>query len=586
MNAAPGTLIGDRYRVVRVVGSGNVGCVYEVEHLNLKAAFALKVLTPKLVVVPEAVERFAREARVMAQLDDPRIVRVTDFGFHCDYPFLVMELLHGKTLGRAAVDLHPRGRVELMLEVLAGLSAAHRRGVIHRDLKPDNIYVLPSLGRPMVKLLDFGLAKAAEPTDDLKTADGAVFGTPRYMSPEQGAGSSADERSDLYSVGVMLFELLSGSPPFVGENASEVLKKHIVEPVPSFQVEQSLTGLDVSQLRDVIYWALEKSPGDRPESADVFRSALAEACVDPSWRAGASYRPLVSRSTDQAQSRLGQRRRGVRAGLVVAGATLGFGGALAIDTPDSQEPTACLDPPTALVWSCVQPVAATVVSTTTVVRELPCQKDSSGPTPPPMLAVTASEVEAESLPRRFERGSALDLALLKRGAQAAQAHQRFLAQRYFRQALAEARSEDTRLLIRATDRWIRANLRTAIHSLIEVLSDAPRSKFDSVLAYLVKEAPSFRLRRRAFEGLEARDAVERIDRVSYLIEELARNGSDECRIRAWYVSRLVKELDDPRVRPILIREQSRRGGFLNLQRKGACMDLMVKSALARQANTP
>lgn len=277
-----GTVIGDRYRVVDLIGRGGVSVVYRVEHTLLLKRMALKVLRPELSQTPSVVDRFHREARLVCQLDDPHIVRVTDFGRTSDGSlYLVMDYVDGESLAaklRRETRLPPDTAVKIVLEVLAGLAHAHEFGVVHRDLKPENIMVQERAYRLSAKILDFGIAKLGDSDASGKpiTQVGTVFGTPRYMSPEQAAGEAVDRRTDVYSTGVILYELLTGRPPFDGETTVRILSKVLTQEAPPLGLTDPRP-FQSEALEEIVRRALAKEKSDRYGSVQDFRAAL-EAC--------------------------------------------------------------------------------------------------------------------------------------------------------------------------------------------------------------------------------------------------------------------------------------------------------------------
>ena len=278
-----GTVLGERYRIEDVIGEGGVSVVYRCSHSFLRKDVAIKVLRPELATMPPVVERFHREARSVAQLDHPNIVRVIDFGkSNSGSLFLVMDLIEGVSLADQIERegwLVPTSAVRLVISILTGLEHAHGRGVIHRDLKPDNIMIVGvENGTTEVKILDFGIAKLGDVEIGSRpiTEAGMVFGTPRYMSPEQAAGEPVDHRSDLFAVGIILYQLLSGQLPFDGETTVQILRRVLTQPAPRLRVN-GLPNATSEALADVVDQALAKNPEDRFPSARTMREAL-QAC--------------------------------------------------------------------------------------------------------------------------------------------------------------------------------------------------------------------------------------------------------------------------------------------------------------------
>jgi serine/threonine protein kinase len=215
-----------------------MGSVWVAEHLTLRSRVAVKLIDPGLATSPDAVRRFEREARAAATLRSPHVVQVLDFGVDAGSPYLVMELLQGESLG---TRLARSGRLSLreallvMNQLARAVTRAHAEGFVHRDLKPDNIFLVDEDNEFFVKVLDFGIAKALRPTptsrDAKATATGAFLGTPHHMSPEQAEGRSVDARSDLWSMGVIAFECLTGSLPFKGDSLPALLRSICYDPI-------------------------------------------------------------------------------------------------------------------------------------------------------------------------------------------------------------------------------------------------------------------------------------------------------------------------------------------------------------------
>jgi serine/threonine-protein kinase len=233
----PGVILNNRYRVLRQLGEGGMGAVFEAEHTGVGRRVAVKVLHAQFAKQPEIVGRFEREARAAAAIGHDNIIDVLDVGSHDGTPFMIMEFLKGESLG---ARIEARGRLtvpealHVMTQVLSALNAAHAAGIVHRDLKPDNVYLIQRAGvADFVKLLDFGVSKFKSEPGESKglTQTGAMMGTPYYMAPEQAlAKRDIDHRADLYSAGVMLYQLVTGTLPFLAESQAELLMAIVYQP--------------------------------------------------------------------------------------------------------------------------------------------------------------------------------------------------------------------------------------------------------------------------------------------------------------------------------------------------------------------
>ena len=278
----PNELLGQQlgsYRLLEILGKGGMGYVFRAEHVKLGREVALKLLRGDYAKRRDAVDRFFQEARTVNRVRHRNIVDVTDFVELDDGTrFIVMELLGGISLGkwaRSGIDM-PRA-LAVLVQICDGLAAAHNVGVVHRDLKPDNIIVVPtSDGAELAKVLDFGVAKLLNREDEdvgFQTAAGSVIGTPAYMSPEQAGGMLVDARSDIYSLGAIMYELFCGQPMFRGRSFGEYVRKHLTEmPTPPRQ-----TGgghLMDAQLEMLILKSLEKDPNQRFSHILELRDAL------------------------------------------------------------------------------------------------------------------------------------------------------------------------------------------------------------------------------------------------------------------------------------------------------------------------
>jgi serine/threonine protein kinase len=242
LDALVGTTLADRYRIDKLLGVGGMGAVFQARHLLLKRDVALKVLHPKLVANIDISKRFDREAQSAARLDHPNVIPVTEFGSTDDgMKYMVMQLLSGKELSEMLYNsgpLDPLRAMDLEIQILRGLEHAHDNGVIHRDLKPENVFVVKDHdGAELLKIFDFGIAKIVDEVDEETsqplTRLGLVFGTPHYMSPEQSTGSTIDHRTDIYSAGVMLYQMLAGRLPFDHDDPVSLIRMQVtLDPPP------------------------------------------------------------------------------------------------------------------------------------------------------------------------------------------------------------------------------------------------------------------------------------------------------------------------------------------------------------------
>ncbi len=272
---ASGDLV-DHYRIVARLGAGGMGSVYEVTHAALGRTYALKVLHASVVERDaNSIERFLREARAAARIRNAFIVDVFDFGYLADgRPYFVMELLPGTSLSDL-LDLEtlvPQRAVSIASQLCEALAAAHDHGVIHADVTPSNV-LLEQEPELKVKLVDFGLAELKDRIDTSAPASDFVLGTPCYISPEQIRGQPADERSDQYSLGVVLFEMLTGRPPFLDHDVRTLCLKHLRDPVPEML---SPHGPLPDELTKIVERAMNKSPAQRFPSMRAMRAELDE----------------------------------------------------------------------------------------------------------------------------------------------------------------------------------------------------------------------------------------------------------------------------------------------------------------------
>jgi serine/threonine protein kinase len=280
-----GSIFASRYEILSILGEGGMGVVYLAKHQLMDRLVAIKMLHGHLVSDHTSLKRFQQEARTASLLAHPKIVTVHDFGVTDDgRPYLILDYLKGRGL-RELIDeegpLSAERAVKIFSQVCDGLSHAHSKGVIHRDLKPSNIMLIDGEDDG-VKLLDFGIAKLL-PQSGLQsqslTASGEVFGTPLYMAPEQILGFPTDARSDLYSVGCVMYEVLCGKPPFAGHSLFETMQKHISEPIHPFSRYKSDLAVP-AKLQSIIFKAMSKEPNDRQQTMLDLKQEL-DSVFDP-----------------------------------------------------------------------------------------------------------------------------------------------------------------------------------------------------------------------------------------------------------------------------------------------------------------
>ncbi len=307
-----GRVLAGKYEIAEYLGGGGMGAVYRARQNAIDKDVAVKVMHRDMAADPKFAERFQREAKAASRLDHVNSMRVMDYGEEPDgLLYIVMELLDGQNLHELLLEQWPfpaRRVVAILSQALAALAVAHELGIIHRDLKPENIMILPGRSDDgeavdVVKVCDFGIAKLGDgrgetsPTGAKLTAQGMMIGTPEYMSPEQARGDKLDPRSDLYSMGVILYQMLSGRLPFDGESALGIALKHVTDeasPPSAVVIGGVHPGLEVVCLR-----ALSKKPADRYMNAREMRAALREALAGPSSISNGDRSSAVA-STDPA----------------------------------------------------------------------------------------------------------------------------------------------------------------------------------------------------------------------------------------------------------------------------------------------
>jgi serine/threonine-protein kinase len=346
-----GETLAGRYELVEVIGQGGMGVVYRGRDRTLDRTVAVKVLPALYADNPTLVERFEREARAPARLSHPNIVSVFDSGQAGTVRYIVMECVPGVSL---ALLLHERGpldvseAVEIAGQIASALGAAHAGGIVHRDVKPANVMVLPS---GAIKVLDFGIARAA--ADAALTRTTMVLGSAPYLAPEVALGGSADERSDIYSLGCVLYEMLTGRPPFLAEVPAAVMNQHVTAaPRPPSELQSGIPiALDALVMR-----MLAKPPDERPQRAADLVSALHASLTEPAPAAPAAVtagaatadavdqaprgRPIEARSSYPPDLAAPPQRSSRRAWLVVATLILALaaGVALAVISSSSSGP--------------------------------------------------------------------------------------------------------------------------------------------------------------------------------------------------------------------------------------------------------
>jgi serine/threonine-protein kinase len=277
----PGQILDGKYRIVRLLGTGGMGAVYEGENVRIRRKVAIKMLHGSVSSQADVIARFEREAQAAALVGSEHICEVLDLGELPDQTrYMVMEYLEGDTFSgliKRSGRLKPQQSIPILLQILDALGAAHAAGIVHRDLKPDNVFILPQKSgmQNFVKILDFGVSKFSQMGGEAMnvTRAGAVVGTPYYMSPEQARGSSAiDQRTDIYAIGVLLYQATTGQVPYQAETFNELLFKIVLEVAPPPQTY--VPDLD-PEFANIILTAMAREPEQRYQSCQQFRDALA-----------------------------------------------------------------------------------------------------------------------------------------------------------------------------------------------------------------------------------------------------------------------------------------------------------------------
>ena len=299
-------VLSGRYELIEIVGTGGMAIVYRALDQKTGREVAVKLLRPEFERDEEFVRRFSHEAKAAAQVAHENIVNMLDVGFD-GVPYIVMEFVRGQTLKdliRSVGSIPPRQAVAMALRILAALDHAHRNNIVHRDIKPQNILVDES---GMIKVADFGIARVTNSSTMTATGDGSFFGSVHYISPEQARGEKADEKSDLYSVGVVLYEMLTGQVPFDSESAVSIAIKHIGETPRSIrELKPELP----RALEQILQKALSKDPADRYQSASEMAADLKRSLTNP--RGGFVRNPVMDAQRRKA------RVRNALAGLLLA----------------------------------------------------------------------------------------------------------------------------------------------------------------------------------------------------------------------------------------------------------------------------
>lgn len=297
-----GRVIADRYLVLALLGEGGMGRVYLGEHVKMNRQCAIKVMSPTLVNDAESLQRFAREASNAARILHPNVAAVFDYGESDKIIYLVMEYVDGESLSTILAregKLEPRRAIEIARQIADGLHAAHELGIVHRDLKPDNVIIAHSRsGREIPKVVDFGIAKAlTEAPQDALTRSGLVIGTPEYMSPEQLLGDPVDARADIYSLGCILYQMLTGAAAFSADTREQMIRRRLHEAPP--HLREVLPNLP-SRLDTLLVHMLARSPADRLASAAEARDQLDPALAMGGWDPRVITAPSLSPGSNAA----------------------------------------------------------------------------------------------------------------------------------------------------------------------------------------------------------------------------------------------------------------------------------------------
>ncbi len=293
-----GKTLADRFEIIERIGEGGMGVVYRARQISVDRMVAIKVLNAEVANDPTWVQRFINEARACSKLQHPNTIRLIDFGQSSKdgLLFIAMEFLDGMNLRQAlerSGKMPPQRVLKIMAQACQSLAEAHAHQIIHRDLKPDNLFIINMAGSPdFVKVLDFSVAKLRQQGQAAQTQAGVVFGTPQYMSPEQGRGLPLDARSDIYSLGIVAYELLSGQAPFSSQNPMEVLAMHVRTPVPP------IPGVP-DRVMHVVMRSLAKDPAQRYQTVEQLLVDCQAALSDVSSPMASSSAPPIAPAAEQ-----------------------------------------------------------------------------------------------------------------------------------------------------------------------------------------------------------------------------------------------------------------------------------------------
>jgi eukaryotic-like serine/threonine-protein kinase len=406
-NGLVGTVLAERYKIEALLGSGGMGTVYRAEHVHMRKKVALKVLHRGIAALDEISARFEREAIAAGRIEHRNVAKAMDFGRLSDGAFyLAMEYVKGKRLteliGRG--PLEPGNALEIARQIAEAINAAHQAGVVHRDLKPDNVMIADSDGhRCWVKVLDFGVAKLA--TDDASggspiTRYGAIIGTPEYMAPEQAGGGVVDHRADLYALGVILYELLAGRPPFSADDHIGMISKHFVEPPPPLPASIS------ERTTAIVFELLAKDPSARIQSAaevvdriDQVGAELAPTAAVSHPLPPASAGPRVDERASGETARPRWRTKAFAAALLASIAVFAGVVALAVAKRPQQLESASVGIEARAAEAALRR-AGSIAPAAMVSAKLETAQASTAPSPSPPPASNSSQAKLATTPRK------------------------------------------------------------------------------------------------------------------------------------------------------------------------------------------